>query len=325
MTSFTRRSILITSTDFDDYWVDRAPRMGLTSLGLHPLPHHMKDAAASSESLMDRLDKPDFRRRVDALAEAGVGLEIEMHAMELLMPRALFPDHPDWFRADEQGDRVAELNCCPSNGDALTYIEERAAALARRLGTVVSSHRYFLWIDDASRYCACERCEGLAPSDQALLICNAIARGLRTVDPLATESFLAYQDTIFAPTQVRPERGVVLEYAPIDRDSTFRMRDVSCRRNVEQASHIDDLLEWFGRDESQVLEYWLDDSRFNRWRHPYGELPLYSGVLRDDLDFYASRGFEGVTTFACGLNRRYARRYGELPLDVYADDLAAYR
>ena len=61
----------------------------------------------------------------------------------------------------------------------------------------------------------------------------------------------------------------------------------------------------------------MDNSRFYRWIHPFGELPFYSGVLKQDVQCFTGHGFESITSFACGLNRTYARQYGEHPLCEY--------
>ena len=120
-----------------------------------------------------------------------------------------------------------------------------------------------------------------------------------------------------AARKIRPEEGIFLEYAPIDRDSAFALDDPSCWKNVCQTAPLRELLEVFGTKDAQVLEYWMDNSRFYGWRHPFGELPFYQGVLRRDAAFYASRGFESVTSFGCGLNAAYARDYGEAPMLEY--------
>ena len=120
-----------------------------------------------------------------------------------------------------------------------------------------------------------------------------------------------------APRKIRPEEGIFLEYAPIDRDSAFALDDPSCWKNVCQTAPLRELLEVFGTKDAQVLEYWMDNSRFYGWRHPFGELPFYQGVLRRDAAFYVSRGFESVTSFGCGLNAAYARDYGEAPMLEY--------
>ena len=318
-----KRGLLIWAHDFDTYWLDAAKRLNLTTLGLHPIPLLPADDFRSAEALLNDLKTEAFREKAEALQKEGIDLEIEMHAMHLLLPHEAFAAHPEWFRMDEVGVRTCDLNFCPSNEEALQYVENRAAALAAQLAPYTRSHRYFLWIDDSSRYCHCGQCEAFSPSDQALIIYNRILKGLKRVDPLATQSFLAYQGTIAAPTRVRPTPGIFLEYAPIDRDSAFAMANPACQKNVSQAVHIPALMALFGKENAQVLEYWMDNSRFYRWTHPFGELPFYSGVLRQDVQFFMDHGFESITSFACGLNSAYARQYGEHPMGEYGRILSS--
>lgn len=313
-----KRGLLIWAHDFGEYWIDAAQRLQLTTLGLHPIPMLPAGDTRSAEALLCALQEDDFRMKATALQRRGIDLEIEMHAMHLLLPHAEYAQHPEWFRMDEVGVRTCDLNFCPSNEDALAYVENRAAALAEQLAPYTHSHRYFLWIDDCSHYCHCEKCESLSPSDQALTIYNRILRGLRRVDPAATQSFLAYQATIAAPTRVRPDPGIFLEYAPIDRDSAFALANPACIKNVTQAVHLPALLAMFGKENAQVLEYWMDNSRFYRWIHPFGELPFYSSVLKQDVQFFVDQGFESITSFACGLNSSYIRQYNEHPMIEYS-------
>lgn len=57
-------------------------------------------------------------------------MEFEYHATSWLFPREEFQNHSEWFRMDEQGERTQDVNLCPSNPDALAYIETRAELLA---------------------------------------------------------------------------------------------------------------------------------------------------------------------------------------------------
>lgn len=312
-----RRGMLIWSFDFGEYWIDLAARMGLTVLGLHPLPDVPAEDMRSLEGLLREIRTDGFRRKAELLAGRGIDLEFEVHAMHLLLPRDGFWEHPDWYRMDECGVRTNDLNCCPSCGEALDRIERQAEALAEQLAPYTTSHRYSFWTSDSGKFCHCEKCRELSPSDQALILYHRILRGIRRVDPQATHSFLAYQNTLQAPRKIRPEEGIFLEYAPIGRDSAFALDDPSCWKNVCQTAPLRELLEVFGTKDAQVLEYWMDNSRFYNWRHPFGELPFYQGVLRRDAAFYASRGFESVTSFGCGLNAAYARDYGEAPMLEY--------
>ena len=312
-----RRGLLIWAHDFNEYWLDTAQKLQLTTLGLHPIPMLPAGDSRSAEALLEALKTKAFAEKAAELQKRGIELEIELHAMHLLMPHNQFADHPVWFRMDEVGMRTSDLNFCPSNEEALAFVQKQAASLAEQLMPYTPTHRYFLWIDDTSQYCHCEKCAALSPSDQALMIYNRILKGLRKVDPLATQSFLAYQATIAAPTQIKPDPGIFLEYAPIDRDSSFAIENTACQKNAMQTVHIPALMNIFGKASSQVLEYWMDNSRFYKWTHPFGELPFYASVLERDVQYFRSQGFENITSFACGLNSAYARQYNEHPLLEY--------
>lgn len=289
---------------------------GLNTVAVHP-PGGEKAGDTLTAMLEKTMPSPAFREGAAALRKAGVALEYEMHAMAVLLPRHHHARHPEWFRADETGRRNPDFNLCASNAEALAELEKGAEALARRLPSP-DTHRYFFWIDDVrGKHCRCEACRPLTPSDQALVLYNHILRGVRRADPEATHCYLAYQDTIAAPAKVHPDPGIFLEYAPIDRCSGFAMDDADCAQNKEQGAHIDGLLEWFGAQGAQVLEYWLDNSRFYNWKRPYGELPFFKGVLKRDVAFYLEKGFTHLTCFACGLDDAYARQYGAPPFGEY--------
>lgn len=78
-------------------------------------------------------------------------------------------------------------------------------------------------------------------------------------------------------------------------------------------SALDANLEGFPAGTAQVLEYWLDVSRFSHWRRPAIELPWWRDVLEADLETYAAWGIQHVTSFAVYVDAEYRERYGEPP------------
>jgi len=131
-----------------------------------------------------------------------------------------------------------------------------------------------------------------------------------------------------APKLVKPEPGIFLEYAPIERryDVPFSQREAKASRgNLTHGRLLDALdanLVWFGRDGAQALEYWLDVSRFSGWkREKTVEIPWRDDVFRDDLAEYARRGIRHVTTFAAWVDGDYTKRWGVAPVKAYGEGL----
>ena len=102
-----------------------------------------------------------------------------------------------------------------------------------------------------------------------------------------------------------------LEYAPIKRRYDTPYEKQSEPSQPDALSALDANLAMFPAGTAQVLEYWLDVSRFSGWKRPAVRLPWRRDVLEADLATYASRGIRHVTSFAVYVDAEYRKRYGE--------------
>ena len=320
-TPFVTRGLIVHPHELDQTQLDLFCKAGLTQLGLHPVGGLEADKTLEAAIAAHMLPET---RALRAQANAR-GLEVcyEAHALSWLLPRTLFDRHPEWFRMDAQGQRTAHINLCPSNQDALDYVAERAALLARLLDT--GCRRYFYWMDDVSGIsaCCCPECSRLSASDQQMKVVNAMIKGLRKVYPDAQLCYLAYMDTLEAPRSVEPGDGVFLEYAPFHRDFTRPLADPDCAQNVSEIRPLRDLLSCFGAKGARVLDYWMDNSLFSNWTRPPKLLPFHEDVMKADLEFYAKLGFEDITSFGCYLGQDYRELFGIPPIVRYGEILAS--
>ena len=108
-----------------------------------------------------------------------------------------------------------------------------------------------------------------------------------------------------------------LEYAPINRRMNRFIGDADCEENQKETEHLDELLSFFGKEDAEVLEYWLDNSLFCHWKLPYKKLNLDTELLARDLEYYREKGFSRISTFACFLGEDYAKEFGEPPIGEY--------
>lgn len=307
-----KKSLLIHPDELSRKWIDRMVGVGVDTLTLHPVGG--ADAVRALDDLLARLEYPDYRALLDEAAARGLGIEYALHAASWLMPRSLFAAHPDWFRMDKAGNRVAETNFCPSNAEALAYFAARAVALAGRLYR--SSPSFYFWLDDVKdSACHCPACRALSVADQHLLIENAVVRALREVIPGARLSHLAYCDALVPPTVVAPERGIFVEFAPIERDLTRPVAD--CGEGY--AANLAALRAYFADETPRVLEYWFDNSLFSRWKKPPVRFVPRAELIRGDMAYYRAQGYTDVASFACFLGADYEALWGEVDISSFTD------
>lgn len=311
---FERRGLVLAPDDLRglvEPWLDGMAKGDLNLLGLH----------GGVDALIAFIESEEGSRCLEGAKSRGIHVEYEIHALGWLLPRKLFAECPTWFRANEEGVRVADANLCVSNEEALRYVAERAVKLAKRLPS--TTHLYSLWADDAAPWCSCEACRELSPSDQNLLAMNAIANALHGFDREARLACLAYGNTLSPPTNVFPSPHVFLDYAPIRRNSGKPLDDPSDPVNADHAENLRRLVQTFDMKDAKVLEYWMDASRYSGWRRPSVPIPFRPEVWRRDAAFYAALGFRSATSFGVFLDRDYVERFGEPPVVEYGRILAA--
>ncbi len=303
---FVTRGVVLVIQDIRTLdWPERARRARLTTLATHIFPHEVA-AFIQSEA---------GQKFVQRCGEIGLHVEHELHAMSDLLPRQLFDKDPTMFPMNDKGERVPQYNLCVHSRAAMGLACENAAKYR---------------IDDGQPMCRCPKCRGLSDTDQALILENHLLEAIRQVDPRAKLAHLAYARTLDPPRQVKPGPGIFLEFAPIERryDLPFSRREAQGVGGVTHGRLLDALdanLAWFGREGAQVLEYWLDVSRFSGWkRQNVRPIPWNDEVFRDDVDTYARRGIRHVTTFAAWVDGEYVKRFGDPPVERYGAGLVGY-
>ncbi len=304
---FSRRGIVLCARDLEQPdWPMLFKQADLNVLGIHLMTVAQFAEYAAS---------PHGAGVLRQFEQAGVAIEFEHHVMSELLPRELFSQAPEMFRMDEKGQRIKQWNFCCSCDQAITTIRRNAEQMARRLP--MRTGHYFFWPDDGAVWCKCPKCRDLTESDQNLIMANTVLEGVRRFDPKATACCLAYAQTLPVPRNVRPLEGVFLEFAPIHRSFEHPINSPKCADNVKHLRVLEGLLAFFGTKGSQVLEYWLDASRFSGWKRPSKRIPDLTPCLDADMDFYRGCGFESVTTFGVYLDPDYWRMYGLPPIAEY--------
>ncbi len=297
---FLTRGVVLIPDDFTwKEWPERAAKAGLNTIALH----HGRSVEAVVKFVQSHAGE-EFLASVRSL---GLQVEYELHAMNDLLPRRLFEQDKSMFRMNDKGERVADANLCVHSEKALETVAEKALEVGRLLRPTTG--RYFYWGDDGQPWCRCPKCREFSDSEQALLLENHLIKTLRGADPKAQLAHLAYANSITAPSKVRPEPGVFLEYAPIRRqyDAPYATQP----GGADALSNLDANLKVFATDTAQVLEYWLDVSRFSGWKRPAKKLPWNREVFLADLEAYSARGIRHVTSFACYIDAAYLKAYGE--------------
>ena len=306
----TTRGVVVSARDLSGAldWPRLAREAGLTTVATHIGPQDVMPFMRSGRGA----------RFVDACARAGIQVEHELHAIDWLLPRAMFTTDPSFFRMNAKRARTPDSNCCPSNPFALEVIAGRAVEVARVCRPTTG--RYFFWMTDNGEKCNCPKCASLTGAEQAVIVENAIVRALRAeIDPNATLAHLAYQSTMDPPRFVKPDPALFLEFAPIER---WRYKGARRREPLAEGGpwleKLDRLLKVFPAATAQVLEYWLDASLFSGWRKPLVRIPWDAARTRDEIAAYRKRGIGNFTTFAVNVDDDYVADFG-------ADSLACVR
>jgi hypothetical protein len=301
--TFSKRGIVVYPSDISsvgvDRWIDFMISADLNLLGIHGF-----NDTESLSKLESFIGSKDGVSLLENCRKNKIDVEFETHALHLLLPRDLFIAHPEYFRMDTNGVRQNDLNMCFSSEDAYEEIEKNIRSVIRWLKP--TTDRYFFWADDGyNGYCHCESCARYTESEQALIYENRLLKILQNINPSASLAHLAYNNTYKAPMEIKPDKGIFLEYAPIDRDLSKPIPE-------EHIRNLKDNLKVFPENTAHVLEYWIDVSKFSGWdRDILVKIPWNEQNCERDVELYRRLGIQSITSFGVWINNDYLSKYGE--------------
>lgn len=304
-----KKSLIIHPEELSTKWIDKISELGCDCIGIHPVGG--ADAYKSLTDMLDLFNDTDFTKNIDYAKSKGLDIEYEMHAARFLLPENIFEKHPEYFRVNKTGERTCDFNFCVSCEDALKIVEQNALKLAKSL--YKTCNKLYFWLDDSKdAFCHCEKCKNISPCDQQMIVLNRMIKYIKKQIPDCKMAYLAYYETLDVPS-VKPDDGIFVEFAPYERDFNLSAESMKDEHKVI----LKKLIEFFGKKDSKILEYWYDNSLFSGYKKPPKELKINNKMLYKDFEFYKSFKVDMISSFACYLGDDYLMLYGEPDLSAF--------
>ena len=310
-----KKGVVIHPDELSEKWIQRALDTGINVIGIQPVGG-LKGSGPVKE-LLERMKTSEFRRLIDLAETKGIKIEYEMHAISYLLDRDLFETHPEYFSEDANGVRHNKTNFCVSNEEAMEIVVKNAVWLAKNL--YGKQNTFYFWMDDTleDARCMCPNCRHMSMADQQMRVINRITTAIRQEISNAKVAYLGYFGFLEVPKLEKPVDGVFLEYAPMYR---YVVQDKEKIRWEED--QLKPLMDFFGHEDTKVLEYWLDNSFLSGNQKPPKPFCADAESVRKDVQKYLSLGVKNISNFACYLGQDYEELYGEPDITPYTNAFA---
>lgn len=131
--------------------------------------------------------------------------------IHFISAREYFHSHPEYFSLWE-GKRVCDGQLCLSNADVLRICISKMRDVMKQNSGYIA---YEISQNDNMRYCTCKSCVALerkygGHSGAIIWFVNQVARAVKDEFPEKYVGTMAYQYTLQPPTNIRPEKNVML-------------------------------------------------------------------------------------------------------------------
>jgi len=210
-----------------------------------------------------------------------------VHSMDLLIPRELFKDHPEYFPMIN-GKRVDDyVQRCLSNPEVVKLAIERVKQWIKEHpeATIIDVSQ-----NDTGYWCQCPNCKALdetegSPSASIIKFVNTIAEAIEKEYPNIRIETLAYQYSRKPPKTLKPHHNVIIRLCSIE--CCFAHPLASCPS--EENSHFrEDIVAW--QPVAPLLYVWDYTTNFAHYLQPF---PNFN-VLQENVKFFAKHGVKGL-------------------------------
>lgn len=167
-------------------------------------------------------------------------------ATQFCSRNSYFESHPEYF-ALVKGKRASD-QLCLTNPEVLRIVKDEVLDLCKRKHDPSQALQIIsLTQDDNQNYCTCDKCKALdekngSHSGSMITFVNEVAKEVKKAgyDNIAIDTF-AYQYTRQAPTNVVPEKNVIVRLCSIECCFGHTLDDPKCKENT---AFMKDLSDW---------------------------------------------------------------------------------
>ncbi len=204
-------------------------------------------------------------------------------ATQFCSRNSYFESHPEYFALIKGKRESSQL--CLTNPDVLKIVKDEVLDLCRRKHDPSQALQIVsLTQDDNQNYCTCDNCKRLdekngSHSGSMITFVNEVAKEVKKAgyDNIAIDTF-AYQYTRKAPTNVVPEKNVIIRLCSIECCFGHTLDDPKCEENT---SFMKDLRDWANL--SDRLYIWDYTTNYSE---TYNIFPDFGTLQRNMQIFY---------------------------------------
>lgn len=211
-----------------------------------------------------------------------------VHSFDTLVPRSLYPTHPEYFPLIQGKRKDGYVQRCLSNPDALKLtIEKVRQWMKERPDATI----YSVSQNDCYDPCQCDACKAIEAryggvhSGLYLWFVNQVAQAIENECPDKLIDTLAYQFTEEPPTGIVPRKNVRVRLCPISVCEAHPYEKCSFRANV---AFVKNLAAW--AKITDTLYIWHYNTNFSNYLLPFPDFEEFPA----DTRLYQRSGVKGI-------------------------------
>jgi len=224
---------------------------------------------------------PELRKR-------GLLVEVGGHGYQNFLPQeTYFKQHPDWFGMIK-GERSPARRVVfeTANPQAMDEFLHNVQAYLQAHPEI---DIFDLWPPDDAEWSQSAESQKLgSPTDRQALVVNGVARLVKDSFPHVKVEFLAYQNYLFPPRDLRFEDNTIMDFCPIDR--TYQ-KPIWDEQSASNKMYADALRQWLkpGVFTGDIIIY--------TYYHKYSwrSLPIdIPKLIMEEAHYYRTLGIRGM-------------------------------
>ncbi len=214
---------------------------------------------------------------------------LHAHSFGTLMPASYFDEHPEYFMATDEGQRISKQPCL-TNPDVLRIVTANLLEiLAQRPTAEITMVSY----NDGQSHCRCGPCMALneannSPQGALLTFVNQVAEEVEKHFPDVLICTGGYVETLAAPTQVRARHNVSVRIGNAPHEWRYPLTSFTTSDAPLSRHYREEVVKW--SKVCQTLQVWDYSANFSHFLAPMPNLHTFG----PDMRFYAKNNVKGI-------------------------------